>query len=292
MPSDLIAVHRYDVRLGEPLAWAVYDARRRLLLNRGEVIETQYQWEALMEKGLYREPPPDRPGRTEADPQPATKESEVGLDQVNLAIGAALQLQPMLEGAVERYPVKVIGYLKPVSLLVSAPSVDGKLIFVRDGQPFFVRAFVGKDALAFKTEVLKSALSPFAHLHLKYPESVKLVRIRRSLRVPVALIAAVSGAGQRTQAMKITDLSVSGARIETTSTTLAPGDACQVVFRAKLPGIEEDVSAQSTVRSVRQEQSEDGKPVTALGMEFTEMSKEHRLFLMTLVYQHIHPEPI
>jgi c-di-GMP-binding flagellar brake protein YcgR len=268
-----------------------YDVRRRLLLNSGEVIETQAQWEALMEKGMYRESLPDRPERTA--PAPAAKEADIGLDQVNLAIGAALQLQPMLEGATERYPVKVIGYLKPVSVLVTAPTVDGKLIFVRDGQPFFVRAFVGKDALAFKTEVLKNGLAPFPYLHLKYPDAVKLVRIRRSLRVPVVLIAAVSAAaGERPHAMKITDLSVSGARIETAATTLAAGDTCQIVFRAKLPGMEDDVSTHALVRSTRQEQTEDGKPVTALGVEFTDMTQPHRLFLMTLVYQHIHPEPI
>jgi c-di-GMP-binding flagellar brake protein YcgR len=163
---------------------------------------------------------------------------------------------------------------------------------VRDGQPFFVRAFIGKDALAFKTEVLKNVLAPFAHLHLKYPDAVKLVRIRRSLRVPVALIAAVSSGGERPHAMKITDLSVSGARIETAATRLVPGDTCQVVFRAKLPGMEDDVSTHALVRAVRQEQTEDGRAVTALGVEFTDMTQPHRLFLMALVYQYIHPEPI
>lgn len=231
--------------------------------------------------------------RTEAGAESAAKEIDVGLDQVKLSIGDTLHLQTMQEGATERLPVKVIGYLKPVSLLVTSPTLDGKLILVRDGQPFLVRAFIGKDALAFRTEVLKNSMVPFAHVHLKYPDSVKLVRVRRSLRVPVSLIAAVTAtAGSRPQALKITDLSVTGARIEATATRLAVGDTCLIVFRARLPGMEEDVSTHTLVRSLRHEQTEDGKPVVALGVEFTEMTQAHRLFLMTLVYQHIHPVPI
>jgi hypothetical protein len=129
--------------------------------------------------------------------------------------GDTLQLQPLLEGQTERFSVQVIGVMKGKSLLVTAPLVDGKLIFVRDGQTYLVRAFSGLNVCAFKARILKSQLQPFPYLHLSYPDSVQAMRIRKAMRAPASIIVAVhdSEAGRQIGAGKIIDLSVGGARM-------------------------------------------------------------------------------
>src|SRR3989339_229825 len=146
----LIPVRRSDIELGKPLPFAAYDAERNLLLNRGVIVTSDHQIDVLMQKGLYRER--NRPkgvgGSDGSDEKPAEAGGKpqgetLSFDAVKLMPGDALQLQPLLEGQTERFSVHVIGVMKPKSLLVTAPVVDGKLIFVRDGQTYLVRAFSG-----------------------------------------------------------------------------------------------------------------------------------------------------
>jgi c-di-GMP-binding flagellar brake protein YcgR len=296
--SHLIRLKKADVAVGRPLPWPVYDIHNNLLLNEGFVIQSEHQAETLLDKGLYR-----RPGR-QAIAHPGVEESErkpdkepsgenVSLDQIPLKPGDTLQLQSMLEGATERYVVSVIGAHKPDSVLVTAPTVDGKLIFLRDGQTFWVRGFIGKDALAFRTKVLKSQLSPFPYLHLDYPDKVQCMRVRKSVRVEVNLIAAIQpqreGAPQI--AGSITDLSGCGARLITDEAFAGTGENLNVSFKVSQVGIEDYVKAGAVVRGV-QIVEQNGRRRTATGIEFTEMENLHRLFLMNIVYQNMIKEPI
>jgi c-di-GMP-binding flagellar brake protein YcgR len=296
--SSLIRLKKADVVVGRPLPWAVFDSHNNLLLNQGFVIQTEKQVDVLLEKGLYR-----RPGRQAARPEWAGEEErkpdkepageQVSLDQLGLKPGDTLQLQPMLEGATERYSVRVIGEHKPESVLVTAPEVDGKLVFVREGQTFYVRGFIGKDALAFRTRVLKSQLSPFAYLHLAYPDGVQCMRVRKSVRVEINVIADIQSqrAGAQQLAGRISDLSTSGARVITDQAFAQPDEPVIVSFKVAQAGMEEYVKAESVVRGITV-MVEKGRQRTATGVEFVAMSDTHRLFLMNLIYQSLVKEPI
>ena len=50
-----VKLQRYHVQLGKPLPWNVYGSNARLLLNRGYIIESEQQLEALLERGMYIE---------------------------------------------------------------------------------------------------------------------------------------------------------------------------------------------------------------------------------------------
>src|SRR5574340_43987 len=113
---------------------------------------------------------------------PENRQDTTALDDIKLQIGDTLQLQPQHEASAERYYVKLIGYLKNAGVIVSTPSADGKLLFVREGQNFVVRAFCGKSAFAFPTTVIKAASVPYAHLHLSYPRRVRGIVVRKGAR--------------------------------------------------------------------------------------------------------------
>lgn len=223
--------------------------------------------------------------------QPGAVESTATLDQVKLMPGDALQLQPMVEGPQERLTVRIIGVMKPKSVLVTAPMIDGKLIFVRDGQPFLVRAFSGLNVCAFKSKVLKVHHAPFPYLHLSYPDSVQLMRIRKAVRARVQIITAIydQEGGRQIGAGRIVDLSVGGARIHSPSRLDdVLGRAIHVAFKIRLDDIEEIVEARAIVRSVGEEEDdEEGRKVAALGVQFESLEQKERLLIMNLVYQYL-----
>lgn len=298
-------IRKSDVEVGKPLPFAIYDADRNLLLNRGVVVASEHQLEVLLAKGLFRERVRPKPNAVRTDtlateaasdgPAENAKPIEETLDfeALKLMPGDALQLQPLMEGQAERWTVKVIGHVKPKSLLVTAPLVDGKLIFVKDGQTYLVRAFSGLNVCAFKSKVLKSQLQPFPYLHLAWPESVQAMRIRKAMRAPAGIIVAVhdSEEGRQTGAGKIVDISVGGAKVLSPVQLGHKEQTLWLSFKVKLGDMEEYVKTPAIIRAVGEETDEQGKTMKAYGVQFGELNQSQRLIIMNLVYQYVLKEP-
>lgn len=296
----LVPVRKSEIELGKPLPFSVYDASRNLLLSRGVIVRSEHQIEVLLERGLFREsrrprpegaPPPGPPeeGGGGAGGTAKPQEETLGFDAIKLMPDDTLQLQPLLEGQSERYTVRVIGVMKPKSVLVTAPMLEGKLIFVRDGQTFLVRAFSGLNVCAFKTRVLKAQLQPFPYLHLAYPGSVQAMRIRKAMRAPVNIIVAVheSEEGRQVGAGKLVDISVGGARMLSATQLGEKEQTLWLSFKVRLGDMEEYVKTPAVIRFVGDEEDEQGKPMRAHGLQFGELSQAQRLIIMNLVYQHL-----
>jgi hypothetical protein len=291
----LLPVGKAEIPLGKPLAFAAYDSDHNLLLNQGDVVSSQHQIDTLLRQGLFRERGnPASPAASEVQnesPLPSGKPlgEKLGFDAVKLMPGDALQLQPLLEGQTERFSVHVIGVMKPKSVLVTAPIVDGKLIFVRDGQTYLVRAFSGLNVCAFKARILKSQLQPFPYLHLSYPDSVQAMRIRKTMRAPASIIVAVheSEEGRQSGAGKIIDLSVGGARIHSPMKIGVKDQTVWLSFRVLLGDMEEYVKTPAVIRSIGEEDDDQGKRMNVFGLQFGELTQSQRLIIMNLVYQHL-----
>lgn len=217
------------------------------------------------------------------------QEEKLSFEAIKLMPGDALQLQPLQEGQTERFSVNVIGVMKPKSLLVTAPSVEGKLIFVRDGQTYLVRAFSGLNVCAFKARILKSQLQPFPYLHLSYPDSVQAMRIRKAMRAPASIIVAVqeNEEGRQNGAGKIIDLSVGGARMYSPMKIGVKDQTIWLSFKVLLGDMEEYVKTPAVIRSIGEEDDEQGKRMNVFGLQFGELAQSQRLIIMNLVYQHL-----
>jgi c-di-GMP-binding flagellar brake protein YcgR len=302
----LLPVRKSDVEVGKPLPFAIYDADRNLLLNRGVVVATEHQLEVLLEKGLFREQVRPKPAAVRTDSLPtveagveggggAAKPAEESLDfeALKLMPGDTLQLQPLLEGQAERWTVRVIGHIKTKSLLVTAPMVDGKLIFIKDGQTYLVRAFSGLNVCAFKARVLKSQLQPVPYLHLSWPDSVQAMRIRKAMRAPASIIVAVhdSEEGRQTGAGRIVDISVGGAKVLSPSALGWKEQAIWLSFKVRLGDMEEYVKTPAIIRTAGKEADEQGKTMHAYGVQFGDLNQSQRLIIMNLVYQYVLKEP-
>jgi c-di-GMP-binding flagellar brake protein YcgR len=294
-------VRKSDIELGKPLPFAVFDVDHNLLLNRGVVVSSEHQIEVLLERGLFRERPRDRPQTRQplvevasaveggSGGQARPLEESLSFDVIKLMPDDTLQLQPLMEGQTERFTVRVIGMMKPKSVLVTAPMLDGRLIFVRDGQTYLVRAFSGLNVCAFKARVLKSQLQPFPYLHLSYPDSVQAMRIRKAMRAPVGIIVAVhdSEEGRQTGSGKLMDISVGGAKLFSSGNLGDKDRALWLSFKVKLGDMEEYVKTPAIIRSIGEEEDDQGKLMKVFGMQFGELTQAQRLIIMNLVYQHL-----
>jgi c-di-GMP-binding flagellar brake protein YcgR len=296
----LMPVRKTEIEVGKPLPFAIYDADRNLLLNQGVIVASEHQLEVLLEKGLFRETRPIRPAYSQAAADevkagqggggaPKPQEESLSFEAIKLMPDDTLQMQPLMEGQTERFTVRVIGLMKPKSVLVTAPMVDGKLIFIRDGQTYLIRAFSGLNVCAFKARVLKSQLQPFPYLHLSYPDSVQAMRIRKAMRAPAGIIAAVheSEEGRQIGAGKMVDISVGGAKMLSSAILGKKDQNLWLSFKVKLGDMEEYVKTPAIIRSLGEEDDEQGKPMKSFGMQFGELTQAQRLIIMNLVYQHL-----
>lgn len=289
-------VRKIDVAIGKPLPYSLYDGDRNLLLRAGCVVQTQNQLDTLSEKGLYRNPSAstgrDRRDAIEPDADALGdkgRESQFALDEIKLAIGDNLQLQGAAEGDTSRYAVKLIGYLKGKSVIVSTPTVDNKFAFIREGQSFVVRMFRGKAAYAFAASVFKSANVPFPHLHLTYPSSVRGLVIRSGARARVNIISAAVDPRGKSHAATMCDISTGGGMLVSGVQIGDVGETLKLKFRVMLNGEEHYLHPVAVVRSILVgDGSADGIPAGFQhGLQFLEIPPAESLALTTLVYERL-----
>lgn len=231
------------------------------------------------------------------DPTPAKDipdaalDNRVNLDEARLQIGDALQLQPLGDANAPRHYVKLIGFAKPASVLVSTPKVDGAYIFVRDGQSYVVRAFSGKNAYAFSTSVVRSVAVPYPYLHLSYPKDVRALVVRRGARAKVNLIASarkVDAQGQESAeaaAASIRNVSISGAMLASPHPLGLQGDTIRLSFKITLADIVSLVTLDALIRAVNPAGEDLGPGMIGYGLEFVGGEAQDRITLTAFVYQ-------
>ncbi|MCB1933030.1 MAG: flagellar brake protein [Candidatus Accumulibacter sp.] len=207
-------------------------------------------------------------------------------DEIKLAIGDSFQIQSQVEQGESRYYVKLIGYLRGKSVLVTIPEADGRLCFVREGQVFVVRFFSGKSAYAFTASVLRSSSIPFPHMHLAYPAQVRGLVVRTGERVAVRIICAVvlqEDMKTVNAAGVLTNLSVSGALLSAKRSLGGTGDLLSVKFRVEIRGIEFLDAIDATIRSLARDES--GEYLH--GIQFAGLSDDVAIAMTAFVYQQL-----
>lgn len=292
--QGLIRLQLDDIPIGTPLASTVFDQDGNIAYRPGHTFRSREEL-ALIERTtqLFRADPGR--GRVEIAAGAASKrapisergnseEIETTLDDIRLHIGEAWQLQPVSDLDQRRYYVKLVGYLKPVSVIVTAPTADGKALLIREGQPFIVRAFSGKSAYAFKTAVIKTVSSPFPHLHLTYPESVRGMIVRRNERIQVNIIVSVtpSRAGIGKTSGVIVNASKTGASLRTRASIGESGDGVSLSFKLNIEENDYLLSLEGIIRAVRPCGSDQDKSVE-YGIQFVSIKPIDQLVLGAFV---------
>ena len=292
MLTNLVQLRRDDLSPGVPLQFSVFDQESRLVCGEGQVIDTAAGIEALIRKGVYRAAANEeqRHAALQQDGHaPASGSQECMFDDIRLNVGDALQLQSM--SGSDRFYVKLIGYTPGGSVLVTTPTLAGRVLLMREGQGFIARAFSGRAAYAFNTAVTRVCNVPYPYLHLHFPKLVQGVAIRREARIRVRVIASVarSAAPGESVPAAISDLSPSGARIDARELLASKGEGFVVSFRLRFEQEDAYFVIDAIVRSVRKDRRGDdaGEPSFMHGVEFSRMPPNERLLLRTLILQHL-----
>lgn len=299
---SLIPVRKAELAVGKALQQAIYDGNGKLLLAPGCVIESQSQLQGLLANGYMhdetwdtiakpargfspsgapRKRPEILPDKPQEDANP-NKDVIVGMDDVRWYVGETLYLQ-QIDNPASRYTVRLIGFVKNKTVFVTAPMVDGKLEFIRDGQTFVVRAFSGKKAYAFASAAVKSVHTPHPYLHLSFPKEVRCTVVRRGVRVQVKIIASAwLGDPSRTGAALLNDLSIGGASGVIKQVLGQKGEEGEIIFKVNAAGQDEFLTIKTVLRSVSPSENGDG---FKHGFEFLDISIHDRLILSAFVHQ-------
>jgi len=299
----LIPLRRIDLALGKPLPWAIYDKNKNLLMRVGDVVRTHTQLETLFKKGLFRLPKSAAAAPAQGVTMPMRdavgedmdgNETSYDFDEMKLPIGSRLQLQTSTEQNPERHMAKYLGHIKGVSLLVTTPVVDEKVLFIREGQTFIVRAFTGKTAFGFTSSVIRVCNAPTPYLHLSYPKQLQGVEIRSVKRLPVNMIATVQKIEEAVAEEEapslpclIINVSPSGALIAAAQPLGKINDTLLIAFRIKIGPIDGYIETQGIIRSITpvDDNSSENKYNMHHGMQFKELQQTDILLLHSLAYQ-------
>lgn len=210
-------------------------------------------------------------------------------EELKLNYGYPLQLQTTnAAGQPERYSCRLIGCLPGRSILMSVPKVGGKLIKFRTGQKIVVRLMVDNGIGVFVSLVDVQTVDPYPILHISYPENVSFKGIRSATRVgvdlPMELTNITAPTGVKTLGL-ISDISISGARIEVTDVVGAIGDTVELTAQVEIQNVKRELKVQGIIRSRVEstEHQDPGLPVS-YGLQFTETNEDELLIMYAYVY--------
>lgn len=313
----LTPVDKEQIKLGAALPKTIFDAWGNVLHEAGTIITDNDEFNLIIEDGYFDDSPAEAvrheqtplPKATQAssfsqptaklDPklEPILSAANSGnttsadlnkesvmldLDSVRWHVGETFFLQVHDNPSI-RYTVRLIGFVKNQSILVTAPKIDGRGAIIRDGQTFIVRAFPGKKAYAFTASALKSVYTPHAYLHLSYPKLVRCTAIRQSSRATVKIIASITiGNPEQTAAAVLSDISMGGTSGLIKQEIGKKNDHGVIKFKVTTAGEDAYLTLPIIVRSiVETENTQEFR----YGFEFVNMPTQSKIILSSFVHQ-------
>lgn len=302
---SLILVNSHELVVGKPLPWALYDSMHNLLLAQGETVRDEDHRKALLADGACHElsweggdkNKGDGPAGEEA-PAPEQSEENKGdagftFDDMKLRVEDRLQLEPPPQLSKERLVVKVIGFMRGISLLVTTPVMaNGQRLQLLENEQVIMRSFSGKNAFAFACNIVKVNKIPFDYLHLSFPDNIQGLAIRKTARVKTRIIAAVqNNEADVTEQMSaiISDISATGLSLDAKKPLGKKGDILNLAFRVHLHSIEAFLSLKGVIRAVIIDEPSPGH--VRYGIELQNLQPNDSVILQSMIYQQMIENP-
>lgn len=207
-------------------------------------------------------------------------------DDIKLQVGTRLQI--MLQrgaGQIIHYTT-LIGYVSGDYLLVKVPFENGLSVQMQEGEQVTLRTFSGLNVFTFSCSVQSIFLAPRFYMHLSFPQQVQATALRKAVRVKVGLPVQIDGLAENGI---ITDISVDGAQITTTTVLGEPGAKATLSFTFQIKPTNQEVLIQTdaTICSMRAlPASKKGGPQRfSHGVLFNDIDQTHQVMLQNLVYE-------
>ena len=285
MPS-LIRLKPGDLPVGVPLPWPVFGKNGAMLLCAGGVIPME-DAPALINVGLYR-----NRGETDLSAQARDLTSRrIGAkpELPGLSIQVeSVQIGVLEEGNKERtiFRVEFLGRIPDVSLIVTQPQREGRIVQISAGQNLTVNIFASRFVHAFATQVLVSPKHPVPHMHLSYPDTFKTSVLRSSRRVSLqfSILALLRMGEELSIPVSVIDLSSKGLALISEYPLGEPGVAVELSFSVQAGDRPQSIRTSGIIRSGRQIKAQQAY---RYGVELIDLTSEERIAIEAFIYQHM-----
>ena len=202
-------------------------------------------------------------------------------------IGDTLQLQLSPGKAEDRFYVKLIGYLKDKSILVTAPRSEGVPLRIPAEQKFIVRMISGNSAQGFSANAIHSTKHPCPHLHLTYPKELESITVRKAERIDCKLIISVQNeepgkAFAERQSASMENLSTVGSQISSSESLGDVGDNLSISCKVAVASLEMYLNLQGIIRRIS-----DKDKIIEHGIEFITPEEKDKLLLHGFIYEQL-----
>lgn len=204
--------------------------------------------------------------------------SMVSFGELELGFGYELFLIPDLNNKAQVFDCVLAGCIPQECLMVTAPA-SGMFPRVECGLRVLVRIRLSSGVALFPTTVLFISETPTLIVYLDYPRDIKFKRVRAA-RVETSLPVLVNNKmDEKIFAVggKVVDISTTGARIESTESLGAIGDAIEIKGKFLIGSISRMVTIKCVIRAE--------KPRFTYGVEFSEDDEDKLLVLLGFIFQ-------
>jgi c-di-GMP-binding flagellar brake protein YcgR len=301
---SLISIESDKLAVGTRLAWTLYDQDRKVLMECGQVIETDEQLQLLLAANPLRElswpSATDKPAGEQSELEKALANSadlRFTFQDMRLRVGDRIQLQPPASMGTERHIVRLLGYLDNASLMVTAPMSNGMRVPLREHDTIVARVFSSQKAFAFDCTVVRVCKIPYDYLHLSFPDVVQGAVIRKSPRIKTKIIASIStpgdGKGTEKQPGVIVNLSADGALVKARQQLAGKSEEIVLSFRVTLHNMDAYLTAKAVVRNVFADEEKEGADALKVqhGIQFLDLQPNDSVILQSLIYQQMIEQP-
>lgn len=311
---SLILANNNEIIPGKPIPWSLFTQEYLLLLSEGDVVRDDNHKDELITSGAYRELAWETSatnGNVESDLTPFEgsaaasvasdidkAESVFTFDDMRLKPEDRLQLEPPSQLARERFSVKVIGYLKGASLLVTVPiTANGLRLQLMEKEKVVIRSFSGQNAFGFACTIERIIKIPYEYMHLSFPDNIQGIKIRKAPRIKTRIIATVHigqpGTSPQRPAL-ISDVSANGVSLESKLSLGEKGSILHLSFRVQLHNVDAYLSVKGIIRAVLGADAfAEGQSVGFIryGIEFQDLQANDSVVLQSMIYQQMIENP-
>lgn len=202
-------------------------------------------------------------------------------------IGDTLQLQFSPGKAEDRFYVKLIGFLKDKSILVTAPRSDGVPLRIAADQKFIVRMISGNSAQGFSANAIHSTSHPYPHLHLTFPTELESITVRKAERIDCKLIVTVQNetpykALIEGKSASMENLSTVGSQLTTNESIGDKGDVISITCKLNVAEMEMYLNINGIIRRITEKEG-----MLEHGIEFIPPEEKDKLLLHGFIYEQL-----
>jgi hypothetical protein len=308
---SLILASSNDIIVGQPSPMALYDQAHNLLIDRGEIIRDDDQRDLLLASKASYELSWNASGEgaddddnlfptEEAPVEQITDTNAAGarytFDDMKLKAEDRLQLEPPAQLSRERFTVKVIGYLRNTSLLVTIPvTANGLRLQLMEKEKVVMRSFSGQNAFGFACTIERIIKIPYEYMHLSFPDNIQGIMIRKAPRIRTRIIAAVHdslASAEKQISALISDISANGVSLDAKRALGGKGDTLKLSFRVQLHNVDAYLSVKGIIRAVLSDDAEVAKSgLIRHGIELQDLQPNDSVILQSMIYQQMIENP-